>query len=122
MFILQHFDDQWHYLLHLLVWMLPVFLLQWLIGWKIFLHNWKPVLLVPLILGTYLILTDMVAVAQGVWFFDSNQILGFSPGGVPIEEWLFFYLTSALVVQSFLLFLPVRYREPQLSQGTDPSA
>ena len=102
--------------------MLPVFALQWAIGWRIFLANWKPVLWVPLLLGTYLILTDMVAVAQGVWFFDEAQILGFNPGGVPIEEWLFFYLTSALVVQAFLLFLPAARRHPGLTARETTSA
>ena len=104
--------DTWHYAFHLLVWMLPVLLLQWAVGLRILLANWKPVVFTPLLLGTYLIFTDMAAVRFGVWHFDEEQILGISPGGVPIEEWAFFYLTTLLVVQGFLLFLPEKYRHP----------
>ncbi len=104
------FPSQANYLVHLLLWGGLVFVLQWAIGFKILLPHLRVIALATLLLGTYLILTDVVAVAFGVWFFDPEQILGFSPLGVPIEEWLFFYLTTALVVQSLLLFLPQRYR------------
>jgi lycopene cyclase domain-containing protein len=104
------FPSQFNYLVHLLLWGGAVCALQWAIGFKILLPHLKLILIVTVILGSYLILTDMVAVALGVWFFDPSQILGISPLGVPLEEWLFFYLTTALVVQSLLLFLPHRYR------------
>lgn len=100
----------WTYAVHLTLWMLPVLALQWAIGWRVLLRNWRAIVWPSLIVGTYLILTDIVAVAQGVWFFDDDLILGFSPGGVPIEEWGFFYLTAVLVAQSLILFLPARYR------------
>ncbi|MCC5788246.1 MAG: lycopene cyclase domain-containing protein [Opitutales bacterium] len=105
-------SPEYHYLFHMLAWMLPALLLQWAVGWKILLRHWNIILAVPAIVGTYLIFTDMVAVAQGVWFFDERQILGWSPGGVPIEEWGFFYLTSLLVVQCYLLLLPQKHRKP----------
>jgi lycopene cyclase domain-containing protein len=108
---------QGYYAVHLFLWMLPVVILQWVVGFRILLVHWRELILVPLVLGTYLIATDVVAVAQGVWFFDNKAapgwpegaeslILGWKPFGVPIEEWAFFYLTALLVVQSFLLFLP----------------
>lgn len=105
-----------YYLGHLLIWMLPIALLQWVFFRRILWANRRPVVLAPLLVGTYLILTDMVAVHFGVWYFDREKILGFSPGGVPIEEWLFFYLTALLVVQSFILFLPERLRHPSLPE------
>jgi len=100
----------WTYAVHLLLWMLPVLFLQWAIGGRVLLRNWRTIVWPAFIVGTYLILTDMVAVAQGIWYFDENLILGFNPGGVPIEEWVFFYLTAVLVAQSLILFLPARYR------------
>ena len=110
-----------YYTVHLFLWMLPVVILQWAVGYKVLLRHWKELIIVPLVLGTYLIATDVVAVAQGVWFFDNQSargwpdaaetlILGFKPFGVPIEEWAFFYLTALLVAQSFLLFLPETLR------------
>lgn len=100
-----------YYTFHLLAWMLPVLLIQWVVGPRILWRNRRPILLAVFIVGTYLILTDIVAVYYGVWFFDENLILGWSPFGVPIEEWAFFYLTALLVAQSFVLFLPDRYRQ-----------
>ncbi len=100
------------YLAHLLIWGGLVFGLQWAVGYKILRRHAKLILKVTLILGTYLIATDVVAVYYGVWFFDPNLILGINPLGVPIEEWLFFYLTTALVAQTLILFLPERWRLP----------
>lgn len=102
----------WAYTAHLLLWMLPIILLQWLGFCRILRANLKPILLAALIIGCYLCLTDIVAVYYGVWHFDDERILGFSPGGVPIEEWGFFFLTALLVAQSFVLFLPERLRLP----------
>lgn len=99
-----------YYAFHLFAWMGPIVLLQWAIAPRILWANRKPIVVVPLVLGTYLILTDMVAVYFGVWYFDHDLIIGFNPGGVPIEEWAFFYLTALLVTQSFVLFLPDRFR------------
>jgi lycopene cyclase domain-containing protein len=34
---------------------------------------------------------DYYAVWQGHWWFDENQVVGiFAPGGIPLEEFLFF--------------------------------
>jgi len=113
-----------YYLFHLLAWMIPVALLQWAVGWRILIANRKAVLMPTLFVGTYLVLTDIVAVFLGIWHFDpdlilagiaTNQPTGFvtfvlAPFGVPLEEWMFFYLTALLCAQSFILFLPDRYR------------
>ena len=102
-----------YYLVHLLLWMGPVLLMQGAVALKIlWRHRWI-LTKVTLVLGTYLIATDVLAVAWGIWYFDKNLILGFNPLGVPIEEWLFFYLTVLLCAQSFIMFLPDRYRIPE---------
>ena len=98
------------YLSHLLVWFLPVIALQWLVGWRIFLANARAVFVPTAIAGTYYSLSDIVAIGEGIWFFGENQIMGVYLGPVPIEEILFFFLTSLLVAQSFVLFLPARLR------------
>lgn len=113
-----------YYLFHLTAWMIPIAVLQWAVGWKILQANRKAVLLPTILVGTYLILTDIVAVSLGIWYFDPDLILAgltgnqspsfvsfaLAPFGVPVEEWLFFYLTSLLCAQSFILFLPQRFR------------
>lgn len=107
--------QRWYYAFHLLAWLLPIVVAQWLFFRRLLWAHRMPLLWTTLALGTYLIATDVVAVLQGIWYFNENLILGFSPLGVPIEEWGFFYLTVLLVAQSFILFLPARYRlEPNM--------
>lgn len=99
-----------NYLFHLLVWMLPVALIQWALGWRIFLRNLRAILIPTAVIGTYFTLADSIAIKQGIWRFDRNQILGLHLGTVPVEEVIFFFLTSLLVAQSLVLFLPQRLR------------
>ncbi|MFP4353061.1 MAG: lycopene cyclase domain-containing protein [Puniceicoccaceae bacterium] len=113
-----------YYLVHLVAWMGPVVVLQWLIGARILRRNLRAIVWPVLIAGTYLIATDVVAVHLGIWHFDQDLILAgllanqppgwasflAKPFGVPVEEWLFFYLTALLCAQSFVLFLPERHR------------
>ncbi|MBL0332372.1 MAG: lycopene cyclase domain-containing protein [Chlorobiota bacterium] len=99
-------DNKLNYIFHLLVWMLPVIIGQWFIAKKIFLKNIKAIILPTIIIGTYYSIVDTVAVFDGIWFFDSNQILGLHIGVLPLEEILFFYITSLLVSQTFIMLLP----------------
>lgn len=93
------------YLWHLLFWMLPVVFLQWAVGGQ-WIMNAPVVLGTTLLLGTLLCVFDIIAIREGIWFFDDTQTLGWRLGGVmPVEEALFFYITSLLVAQSYLLFL-----------------
>lgn len=110
-----------YYAFHLLAWLGGVIALQWLGFCRLLWRNRRAIVLPSLILGTYLIFTDIVAVHFEVWHFDQQYILAgavssswisfcLKPFGVPIEEWLFFYLTALLVAQSFILFLPEKLR------------
>ena len=123
--------DPFYYIFHLIAWMAPVVGLQWAIGWKIFLPNLRAILWPPFWVGTYLIFTDVIAVHFGIWHFDPTLILSgtvdpstspiahflLQPLGVPLEEWIFFYLTALLCSQSFVLFLPERYRHSGSKAG-----
>lgn len=101
---------KYNYLFHLLVWMLPIVIGQWIIGWKIFRRHIDIIVTATLLFGSYYTFSDWFAVDAGVWYFDQQQILGIHFMGLPLEEILFFYLTSLLVVQSLILFLPERLR------------
>ena len=92
------------YLWHILFWMLPVIFFQWTMGG--FLIQ-QPILIVvtTLFLGTLLCLFDLIAIQKGIWFFDETQTLRLKLFRlIPIEEILFFYLTTLMVAQGFLLF------------------
>ena len=102
--------ERWNYMIHLVGWSAPIFAVQWLLAHRAFRQNLGAVFLPALIGGTYFSLIDSVAVHAGIWFFDPRQILGIFIGPLPLEEVLFFFLTSWLVSQSLVLFLPDGYR------------
>lgn len=94
-----------NYALHL-AWFLPVIYLQWVIGPRLFAAHAGMLLLVTCLFGIYYTLADLIAVRAGLWFFDETQITGHKIAGLPWEEIAFFFLTSLLVAQSYLLLLP----------------
>jgi len=95
-----------NYAIHL-AWFLPVIYLQWVIAPWLFLAHAGLLVLVTVIFGGYYTLADLVAVRAGTWFFDEKQITGVKLIRVlPWEEIAFFFLTSLLVAQSYLLLLP----------------
>ncbi len=95
-----------NYAIHL-AWFLPVVYAQWILAPPLFFGHFWLLLLVMAIFGLYYSLADLVAVRAGTWFFDEKQITGFKVAGVlPWEEIAFFYLTTLLVAQSYLLLLP----------------
>ncbi len=99
--------SRYHYLWHLLYWTLPVIFVQWVIAWDVLLPRLELVGVATLFVGTYLSLADICAVEEGIWFFDEKQIFGIKwLGKLPVEEILFFYITSLLVAQSYLILLP----------------
>lgn len=100
-----------HYTWHLLYWFAPVILAQWVIGLPVLVERWAVLALVTLGLSTYLSMADWVAIRHGIWFFDEKQTTGWKIGGVmPWEEAAFFYLTSLLVAQSWLILAPEALR------------
>lgn len=101
---------KWHYFWLLVGWAGPIIVLQWVVGWRVFQRNLRATLLPPILATVFFTVCDSVAVHSGLWFFDEKQILGWRVGALPVEEVLFFLLTSLLVAQSLLLLLPPAYR------------
>jgi putative membrane protein len=99
-----------NYALHL-AWFLPVIYTQWVLAPFLFLAHARMLTAIMLGFGVYYTVADIVAVRGGTWFFDEKQITGVKLGGIlPWEEIAFFFLTSLLVAQSYLLLLPVELR------------
>ena len=95
-----------NYAIHL-AWFLPVIYVQWVIAPWVFWNHAGLLALVMGAFGIYYTLADLAAVRAGTWFFDEKQITGVKLAGVlPWEEIAFFFLTSLLVAQSYLLLLP----------------
>jgi lycopene cyclase domain-containing protein len=95
-----------NYAVHL-AWFLPVIYAQWVLAPPLFWAHAGMLTLVTIAFGVYYTLADLAAVRAGTWFFDEKQITGVKLGGIlPWEEIAFFFLTSLLVAQSYLLLLP----------------
>lgn len=94
------------YLVWLLGWSLPIVVGQWL-AFPGFLartaRRWVPL---TLALGAYFAAADAIGIASGVWRIGEETTVGVRIGGVlPVEEALFFFLTTFMVAQTTMLFL-----------------
>jgi putative membrane protein len=109
---LYHLPKRSHYYaLHLLFWFLPVIILQWVLAPHLMAAHAGFLAIVSFGFGFYYILADLVAVRAGTWYFDEEMNTGFLLFGIlPWEEAAFFFLTSLLVAQSYLLLLPPSFR------------
>jgi lycopene cyclase domain-containing protein len=95
----------WNYLVLILAWAVPVILGQLWLGWGAFRARWPVWLAGALVPALYLTAVDSVAIGAGTWTIAPAQSLNvFLPGGVPIEEGVFFLVTNLLIVQGLLLF------------------
>lgn len=101
-------QTRWAYLIHLLTWALPFIALQLGVLGYHFRERTGQVLravLVPaLVVGVYLSLADHLAIREGIWSFGEGKHLGVYVGSVPLEEVLFFLLTSVMVALGLTLF------------------
>ncbi len=91
------------YLGMLLPWALPVVLVQWLAGHAALRRRLALLLTATGMATVYLVLSDGVALREGIWHIHPDRIIGVYLGNVPFEEALFFLLTNLMVVQSVIL-------------------
>jgi lycopene cyclase domain-containing protein len=102
----RHFGPCVNYAIHL-AWFLPVIYAQWVLAPWLFWAHAGLLALVTGAFGIYYMLADLAAVRAGTWYFDEKQITGVKLASIlPWEEIAFFFLTSLLVAQSYLLLLP----------------
>jgi lycopene beta-cyclase len=89
-----------------LVWALPPITLQGAFGADILWRYRRHVLAAIASLTLYLSAADALAISAGVWTINPAQSLPILLGGVlPLEEFLFFFLTNSLVVSGVTLLL-----------------
>jgi lycopene cyclase domain-containing protein len=87
-----------------LAWALPPIMLQLFFGADILLRHWRLVLLTVIPMTLYLSAADTLAIAAGTWTIDPAQSLGILLWGeLPVEEFVFFMLTTVLVTFGVVL-------------------
>ncbi len=88
-----------------LVWALPPIMLQLIFGADI-LWRYRNLVFWTLIPSTvYLCIGDAMAIGSGTWTIDPAQSTGIMVGNLPIEEIIFFFVTTTLVVLGMTLVL-----------------
>ena len=66
------------------------------------LRRWRRILLTLLPVVAVFVVWDLVAIAVGHWWYDGGQIIGLIlPGGLPIEEVLFFVIVPLCAILGF---------------------
>ncbi len=96
--------SHWSYLPFLLAWALPIVALEWLAGAR---QLWRERRVWPWIvcaLTAWFTFADAIAIHAGIWRFNPATLLGLYLGPVPVEEILFYLLTTTMVVQGYVLF------------------
>lgn len=101
-------ESRWAYLIHLMAWALPLILLQLVVLARHYKERTGAVLRAVLppafLVGGYLSVADHLAISAGIWNFGEGKHLGVYVGAVPLEEVLFFVMTSLLVSLGLALF------------------
>jgi lycopene cyclase domain-containing protein len=100
-------SDSGLYLGSLLVWSAPILAIQWAFGWPFLLAQWRAVLAGTLVPTLYLWVVDRIAIGVGLWTISERYTTGLVVPllGLPIEEAVFFLLTSLFVVQGLVLYV-----------------
>jgi len=97
-------SQPWTYLILLLGPAVPVIVLQLLVGRGILASRWTAWAAGVLVPSVYQTAVEVVALQAGIWSLDPAQTVNlYLPGGVPVEELLFFLIANTMIVQGVLL-------------------
>ena len=99
-------DPSLTYLSLILIWGLIPIGLQLLYGADIIWKHKRTVFSIIIILTSYLSIVDAIAIDRGIWTISPKTSTGILLGGIlPIEEAVFFFITTILVIFGMILFL-----------------
>jgi len=94
------------YLSLILAWALVPIMLQVAMGGDLLIKNAKPIIAGVLVPTVYLSIADTLAIGFGTWTINPQKTLGILlPGGLPLEESIFFLMTNILIVFGITLSL-----------------
>jgi len=106
------------YLTLLLSWALPPLLLQWAFGGDILWRRRGLVTGAILPATLYLALADRLAIANGNWTISPEKTVGVHLfRKLPLEEFLFFFVTNILITSGAVLMLDSQSKERSIRYG-----
>jgi lycopene cyclase domain-containing protein len=92
------------YLGRILVWFSPPLLIQWLFDPGALLRGKRIVIMGTLLPLAYFGLADSYAIREGIWVISEAHTTGLGFPQLPVEELLFFAVTSLLLAQGIVLW------------------
>ncbi|PSP73979.1 hypothetical protein BRC86_07640 [Halobacteriales archaeon QS_3_64_16] len=92
------------YLGAIALWAAPIAALQWALGGPVLWRNRRLLALSVAVPTLYLSFIDRIAIELEIWRLSPAHTTGLDPLGLPIEEGVFFLVTTTLVVQGLILF------------------
>jgi len=97
------------YLGLILIWFVPPVGIQWCFDPMTIIRQWRVIVAGTALPTLYLSLADSFALADGIWEVARSTATGVAFGNLPLEEFLFFGITSLLLAQGLVLWhsLPV---------------
>jgi lycopene cyclase domain-containing protein len=106
--------DTGTYLGLILVWAAPVPAAMWLFMGPTIWRASRAVTLAIAVPTVYLWIADRIAIGLEIWTISERYTLGFDPLGLPVEEAVFFLMTTVISAFGMMLFLA-----PGMSELTD---
>lgn len=100
-------SDHALYLGLILAWAFPVVALMWWLGHGLIWADRTRIAATIAVASVYLWTIDAVAIRLGIWSIRDRYTLGLDPLGLPVEEAVFFSVTTALCVLGLALLLPL---------------
>lgn len=109
------------YLRYELFWALPVIAVQWLAAARE-LWRWRRLLVVTVTFATlYLAVCDAFALGHGIWRVDPRRVVGVYAGPLPLEEFVFYFITNVMAAQGFVMIAGfLRERRRKAASGIMP--
>jgi lycopene cyclase domain-containing protein len=108
------YPNPWRYLSLIVAWGFPILSIQWFVGYQTIMAYRTTGLLAIGTLTGYLWLADSYAIYRGIWSFSLEQSSGWYVAPyLPIEEALFFLVTTCMVTQGFILFTKMSFQKMQ---------
>jgi lycopene cyclase domain-containing protein len=97
--------SQWFYLTAIMGWFGPLIAVQWAVGGDRLAATWRLRLFAVALPTAYLWVADRLAIGAGAWWINPDRTLPLRPLGLPVEEAVFFLVTTLVLVNGLTLAL-----------------
>ena len=110
------------YLLYELAWALPVIVLQWTVARRELWRRRRLLCAAVLTATLHLAACDAFALGHGIWRVDPDRVLGLYAGPLPLEEFVFYFVTNIMAAQGFVMIVGFLREREQGAVPVTPSS